>query len=469
MRKFYWILLVLLTTLSLNGTVSAQESGAAGIGDPYFPELGNGGYDVRHYTLDLDVDMDENIISGTVTLEAVATQELSAFNLDFNGFEISELTVNDDSANFIRDGRELTIRPTARLAQGDEFTVAVTYAGEPQDRGSGFSGGWVRYPRGVFVASEPAGAANWYPVNDHPLDKATYTFIITVEAPWVVAANGLLQETIENNDDTITYVWESQYVMASYLATVNIAEFAVQTQEGPDGLPIRNYFPAEIAEETAEYYERTPEMIALFNELFGPYPFEAYGVVVADVSLGFALETQTISLFGRGETSEEIVAHELAHQWFGNQVTPATWQDIWLNEGFATYASWLWFEHLEGDGSLDDYITGLYEALADPTFVIGNPNPVGKPESNQLFNVLVYVRGALTLHALRLRIGDDAVFFDVLRTYLDRYAYANVYTADFIAVTEEVTGLELSDFFTAWLYDPQMPAIPEMGLEPPDR
>lgn len=467
MRKFSLVVVLLFTALNITVPVAAQESGAEGIGDPYFPKLGNGGYDVQHYTLNLDVDMDENFIVGTVTIEALATQDLNAFNLDFNGFEIDELTVNDEPADFTRDGRELTIRPADDLAEGESFTVVVSYAGEPDARGRGFDGGWVRYPTGVFVASEPAGAANWYPVNDHPLDKASYTFIITVEEPWVVAANGLLQDTIENDDNTITYIWHTDYLMASYLATVNIAEFEVQTQEGPDGLLIRNYFPADIFEETLEYYENTPEMIAYFTELFGPYPFEAYGVVVADVPLGFALETQTISLFGRGAVSEDVVAHELAHQWFGNSVTPVTWQDIWLNEGFATYASWLWYEDQNGADSIEGYIREIYHAMADPTFVIDNPDPVGKPEANSLFNVLVYVRGALTLHALRLRIGDEA-FFEILRVYVDRYQYSNARTADFIAVAEEVSGEELSDFFTGWLYDPEMPPIPEMGLEPPD-
>ncbi len=468
-------ILIFIVLIAMIGVVWAQEPGATGIGDPYFEMLGNGGYDAQHYTLDLAVDMDDNIISGTVTMDAVATQDLSVFNLDFIGFQISAITVNDKSADYLRKEGELSITPTELLVAGDSFAVDVTYSGVPGEDVEGlniFSAGWTRYKEGVYVAGEPAGASRWYPVNDHPRDKATYTFRITVPEPYVVAANGLLQASVDNGDTT-TYTWDMNQPMASYLATVNIADFALRTQDGPDGLPIRNYFPARLADDALAVFERTPEMIAYFSEIFGPYPFEAYGVVMADTPLFFALETQSMSLFGaevvpnafteaipRWSTGvESVVAHELAHQWFGDSVSPANWQDIWLNEGFASYASALWIEHTQGQEAFEKEMKGYYGAIDSRNYTPGLP-----PEGD-LFNRGVYLQGAWTLHALRLEVGDET-FFEILRTYYDRFKYANASTADFIAVAEDVSGQDLSALFDAWLFDGGVPPVPEMGLEP---
>lgn len=469
------LLVAMLLTLNLGVGFAARASEVhlAGIGDPYFPLLGNSGYDVQHYTLDLTVDMDDNVIAGTVSIDARTTQDLSVFNLDFYGYTIDTVEVEGQPADFLRRGGELIITPPQTLAEGESFTVEVAYSGQPTGE-RGYSAGWVRHARGVFVASEPAGAARWYPVNDHPRDKATYTFRITVPEPYVVAANGLLQEVIDSGA-TQTYVWETVHPMASYLATVNIGDFVVQTDEGPGGLPIRNYFPARLAEDAAPIFDRTDEMIAYFSEVFAPYPFEAYGVVMADTALFFALETQTLSLFGAEvvpnaltgvvpgwRTSvESVIAHELAHQWFGNSVSPENWEDIWLNEGFATYASALWTEHTLGTEAFEDDMRGYYRFLAMGQYV------PGQPPKNNLFNQGVYLQGAWTLHALRLEVGD-AVFFDILRAYYDRYQYSNASTADFIAVAEEVSGQDLTALFDAWLFEGGVPPVPQWGLIPPD-
>ncbi len=465
-----------LAVMMTAGSASAQrpQPGAEGIGDPYFPELGNGGYDVQHYTIDLSADVAANMIDGTVTIDATATQDLSAFNLDFVGFAIETLTVNGVDAAYTRDFHELRIMPVTPLVEGDAFTVAVTYSGIPGDDAPGgasaFAEGWVNYGEGVFVASEPSGAARWFPSNDHPLDKATFTFRIRVPEPYVVAANGLLQETIDEGDET-TYVWHTASPMATYLATVNIGQFQRHDQDGPDGLPMRNYFPSRLANRGASVFAEQPDMLEFFSDTFGPYPFEAYGVVVADTDLSFALETQTMSLFGNGilgpfslgTSSEAVIAHELAHQWFGNSVTLGRWQDIWLNEGFATYAQALWIEQDRGAAAMDDYLRDIYALLASDAFSLQGVVAPGKPSRNQLFHNSVYLRGAWTLHALRLNVGDET-FLEILRTYYERFAYGNVTTADFIAVAEEVSGENLSDLFDAWLYADRVPDVPEMGL-----
>lgn len=457
-----WSLVISFILLFAFAPVRAQspQPGAAGIGDPFLATLGNGGYDAQHYTLDLDVDLADHFLGGTVTMDAIATQDLSAFDLDFIGFEIDSVKVNDKEAQFDRDKRELHITPDAPLADGDSFSVAVTYFGVPggdSEATQTFSRGWNWYDGGAYVASEPVGAAAWYPVNDHPLDKATYTFRITVPDPYVVAANGVLTET-EDLGGYTTYVWESRYPMASYLAAVNIADFTEVSEDGPDGLPIRNYFPTHLVDAATPVFDRTADMIAFYNDIFGPYPFETYGVVMADTPLYFALETQTLTLFGSQvvtdntnnvgsavNRTEITVAHELAHQWFGDSVSLEKWGDIWLNEGFATYASALWVEHDRGERSFNGVMQFFYDQIAAADYTPGAPDP------NDLFGVGVYDQGAWTLHTLRQTVGDEA-FFKIMRTYADRFKYGNASTADFIAVAEEISGQQLDDLFDAWLF-----------------
>jgi len=469
MNAKYTIIALLL--LFVTGGAAAQSPGADSAGDPYFPGLGNSGYDVARYTIDLDVDSALEAVAGAVTIEAAAVDDLSAFNLDFIGFTVESVQVNGQPARFARAGRELTITPAQPLPAGAPFTVVVRYQGVPNadlPPGRSFAAGWTRYDGGVYVASEPAGAARWFPANDHPRDKAAYTFRITVPRPFVVAANGLLQETVDQGE-RVTYVWQTEHPLASYLATVNIGDFVVETADGPDGLPLRSYFPARLAETAPPVFERTGEMIAYFSELFGPYPFEAYGVVVADTPLFFALETQTLTLFGaeivpralpaatRWALTEEVVAHELAHQWFGNSVSPYNWQDIWLNEGFATYAAALWIGYAHGEDAFEQTMRDSYRAIQGRGYTPGDPGP------QQLFGQGVYAQGAWTLHALRLRVGDDA-FFAILRAYYDRFSYGSASTADFIAAAEDISGEDLTDFFDAWLFEGGAPPVPEWGL-----
>jgi aminopeptidase N len=225
------------------------QPGAPGIGDELFPEFGNGGYDVQHYTLDLDVDVENNTIQGMTTITMVATQDLSAFNLEFVGLSIDEILVNGQPATFSRDGSELTVELPIAIPSEVQFGVAISYSGTPETITHKSVGeiplGWNRIESGVIILSEPIGSGTWYPVNDHPLDKATYAYVITVSPPYVVAANGILSDSFEEEDGRMTYVFLMNHPMASYLSTLNIAEHVLVEEEGPNGLPIRNYFPAD--------------------------------------------------------------------------------------------------------------------------------------------------------------------------------------------------------------------------------
>lgn len=467
---------LILTILILSGCADMDatptsvpinpQPGSMGLGDSLYPDFGNGGYDALHYTLDITVnDVATSDLDAVTTIEATATHDLSTFNLDFLGFEITRLTVNDEAAKFAREGQELTVTPSKPIPNGTAFTIVVEYSGIPDtlmSQALPFPTGWIVYENGIFVLSEPDGSATFYPVNDHPLDKATYTFIVTVPKPFEVAANGVLTETTESGDSN-TYRFELRDPMASYLTTININDFNTETMKSPSGIPIRNYYAASLSDEYREPFARQGEMLEYFGELFGPYPFDVYGSLVMDTYFGAALENQTMSIYGMDmvdpndiEGTEAVVAHELVHQWFGNSVSVADWSDIWLNEGFATYGEGLWIEHLKGREALEEWFDYLYgEVERYPSFF----PPPGNPAANDLFNAGVYIRGGLTLHALRLEVGDE-VFFEIIRTYYDRYKDGNAYTEDFIGVAESVSGEDLSAFFDAWLYDESIPPKP---------
>jgi aminopeptidase N len=441
-------------------------AGSSGMGDSLYPGFGNGGYDANSYILDITVnDVKTSDLTAVTTIEAVATQDLSRFNLDFAGFEITGIAVNDEAAEFERKGQELTIIPARGLSEGETFTVVVEYEGIPTPMTSKalpFPTGWIAYENGIFVLSEPDGSASFYPVNDHPLDKALYTVIITVPEPYEVAVNGTLEEQT-GDGETTTYRFEMRDPMASYLTTIDVNDFDVETMESGDGIPIRNYYAVNLPDGINEPFARQGEMLDYFSELFGPYPFDVYGSLVMDTYFGAALENQTLSIFGADmvdlediEGTEAVVAHELAHQWFGDSVSVADWSDIWLNEGFATYGEALWVEYDYGREGLDEWVQSVYiEVREYPDYY----PPPGDPAANDLFNSGVYLRGGLTLHALRLETGDEA-FFEILREYHERYKYGNAATEDFIAIAEEIHGADLGDLFDAWLYEKDLPPMP---------
>ena len=447
----------------------APTPGASGIGDSLYPGFGNGGYDVQKYDIALDVsDVATSTLVGTTTLEAKATQALSRFNLDFIGFDIDSIMVNGEPADFSRDGQELSITPATPLAAGEAFMTAVTYSGSPEQITSvaiPVPTGWVTFDGGSFVLSEPDGAANYYPVNDHPLDKAAYTFRVTVPNEFEVAANGILEQ-VTDNGDTTTYLFEARDPMASYLTTVDISSgFNIETSVSETGVPIRNYFAEAIPDDQLELFDLQPEMVDFFSSIYGPYPFEVYGAVVTDTETGSALESQTLSIFGTdsldSSSLEETIAHEASHQWFGDNVALADWRDIWLNEGFATYSQGLWVEHSQGGAeALDNWVIDVYGFVEDN---FDSLVPPGEPPADDLFNSGVYEWGALALHALRLETGD-ATFFDIISTYYDTYKGGNVVTKDLIAVAESVSGLQLTSFFDRWIYNDYLAPIPELGL-----
>ncbi|MBR7743866.1 M1 family metallopeptidase [Phycicoccus sp. BSK3Z-2] len=462
------------------------QAGAPGVGDAYFPYAGNGGYDVGHYDLDLTYTPPgaapaplEGEMDAVATIELTATRDLDRFNLDLRGLEATAVTVDGTRLTAVDapaagrtvggpvfwqvqddDARvwELTVQPRPKLKAGTTVEVVVEYGGtttRPTDV-EGALYGWVTTRDGSLVANEPDGAMTWFPASDHPTDKATFSYEITVPEGKVAVANGLPAAEPVTADGWTTWAWDAPDLQATYLATASVGDFEqLPASQSSSGVPILDFLDTDLGAAGRATSEaslaRQPEMIDVFEDLFGDYPFVAYGSIVDDDSLGYALETQTRPVYSR-QASEGTVAHELAHQWFGNAVSPQRWQDIWLNEGWATYATWIWNEHRGIRTAQESYDSWYAPARNDAYWAL----PIGDPGPTGLFAGQVYNRGAATLHALRVEVGDEA-FFAGARLWLERYDDSSATSEDFQAVYEEVSGEDLDDFFDTWLYADEKP------------
>ncbi|MFF4773904.1 M1 family metallopeptidase [Microtetraspora fusca] len=430
--------------------------GAPGVGDPAFPLDGNGGYDVGHYTLKLSYDPASKLLAGSAQIQATAVQNLSRFDLDLHGFTVSQVTVSGSDASFAREGDELVVTAPKLIAKDAPFTVTVHYSGVPDPvRNSSNLGtyGFIPTPDGSFVTSEPNGAKTWFPSNDHPSDKATYDFEITVPEGVTAIANGEQAAPPKTSGGKTTFVWREKHPMASYLATMTTGKFDVRTGTSPGGIPVYAATDPKYRDALDTLYTKSAEITDYWATVFGPYPFSSTGGVIDDFNAGYALENQTKPIYGGFTPDSGIIAHELAHQWFGDSVSVKRWQDLWLNEGFATYAEWLWSEHT-GGATPEQMFRNAY---ADKTNAMWT-YPPAKPRPEDLFNDAVYTRGALALHALRQKIGDTA-FFTLIRKWTATYKYGNATTAEFIAMAEQTSGKELGPLFDAWLFQPTRPTL----------
>ena len=453
LRAAALLLGALAVTLVFAGSAWAAFSpGSSGLGDPFFPLAGNGGYNVSHYGLDLSYEPGANELSGTATITATATQDLSRFDLDLRGFTISRLDVDGRSATFTRDGQELIVTPRRGIQSGAAFTVVVGYAGTPMVvTDPDFSiEGWVPTDDGAFVVGEPQGSPAWYPVNDNPRDKATFDFSVSVPDGLTVMANGVLVSHATSGGRT-TWVWRETDPMAPYLATATLGRFDLTI--GTAGV-VPSYVAVDPQLSTGNVLRKLPEIIDFYSSIYGPYPFTAAGAIVDSAKVvGYSLETQTRPVFDR-MPDETTLAHEQSHMWFGDSVTLTEWPDIWLHEGFATWSEWIWSEH-EGNASAHQLFEHYYNTPPqDVRFWTPPPGDPGTPF--YLFNGTIYVRGAMTLEALREKVGD-LTFFQIMRTWAAQNRYGNVTTAQFIALSEQLSGMDLDHFFDVWLYQPDKP------------
>ena len=485
MRK---VLLVLLSTLALSlapATVVIAAPpvplpGAPGIGDPYFPGDGNGGYQVEHYDLRIGYTPATDALTGVATLRGRATQALSRFNLDLDGLTVDAVRVNGLPARWSRRGDELRVRPERALRKNRPFVVKVRYHGIPKfyDEGELGKNGVIPTDDGAIAVGQPHVADNWFPSNDHPLDKATYRIRITVPRAVQAISNGALRG-LKTQRGLSTWTWVMNKPMASYLAIMAIGKFDVRSSRA-DGIsfisavdPALKEIPSVAADPNSptigvraeNALAAQPEVLRFLSGFLGRYPFgQAGGIVDNDPEIGYALENQTRPIYDKrffteGDpsiTDDWVVVHELAHQWFGDSVALARWRDIWLNEGFATYTEWLWSEE-KGRGTADEIFSEFATIAADDPFW---QVKIGDPGAPNIFDAAVYYRGAMAVHALRKEIGD-ADFFRLLKNWTTKYAQGNATMRQFIDLAERTSGQELDPFFQIWLYMPGKPA----GLE----
>jgi aminopeptidase N len=451
----------LVTVLCGTAAGAAPAPGAAGAGDPYYPNAGNGGYDVAHYDIRLTYNPTTDLLSGTTTILATATQDLSSFDLDFL-LPIKSIRVN----NFAAQTRtaavgEVVVTPQAPLAKNSNITVVVQYEGKPSTvkDANGFTA-WKKTPDGALATDEPDIAPWWFPGSNHPTDKATYDVSVAVPNGTSVISNGTFVGNTPQINGWTRWNWRSTKPQASYLTYIAVGQFEIRTATASNGQPIITAYSANLganADAAKASVERTGEIIEFESSVFGDYPFEAQGGV-ATPGIGFALENQTrpvydTAFFRRGANTS-VIAHENAHQWFGDSTSVQAWRNIWLNEGFATYAQYLWSEHVD-EGTAAEVAQYYYDLrpASDPfwQFIVASPG------AGNEFNGAVYDRGAMTLQALRNLVGDDN-FFTILKTWTSTKKYGNGTIEQFIALSEKISGKPLFDFFQTWLFTAGKPA-----------
>ncbi|MET7617010.1 M1 family metallopeptidase [Streptomyces sp. NPDC005408] len=448
------VALLLLAGCTDGGSGVHGKPGAAGVRDPLFRGLGNGGYDVQHYALTLDYDPDTSHLRGTAEITARATQDLSAFNLDLHGLNVESATVDGEKAAANRAGDELTLRPHRDIDKGKTFRTVVRYSGEPKtviDKDNSEEG-WLQTGSGALAVGEPSGSMAWFPGNNHPSDKATYDITVTVPKGLQAISNGELMSTGPAGGRT-RFVWKSRQPMASYVATLAIGDYETTPSRTSRGLPVLTAVDAAVGKQGAELIAQIPEIVEWGETNFGPYPFSSAGVIVVPKDdIGYALETQTKPVIPVDQLPETLV-HEIAHQWFGNSVTPKSWKDMWLNESFATYAEWIWDEDFNDQPAQESF---------DEAFADGKNwafPPADPPSAEKVSDEPVYGRGAMVLHKVRQAVGDYA-FFGIVEGWAAERRHGNASTADFTSYVEKKSGKDLTELWDTWLYGKDKPANP---------
>ncbi|AJT40617.1 M1 family metallopeptidase [Psychromicrobium lacuslunae] len=450
--------------------------------DPYTPGHGSADYQVAHYELDLDCRLASNRLIAKAVISATSRVKLKTLRFSLAGLKVGKVSVKSGGKNlkiakYSHRAEQLLIELAEPLSKDKKFSTEIRYEGNPAPTiGLWGDVGWEELADGVLVAGQPTGAPSWFPCNDHPSQKASYRITISTDANYRPVCNGtLISRTTKASRET--WVYEQPEPMASYLATVQIGRYellpledqprgshrAEQAAQAESPVPLAIAVPASLRATALRGLAQQRAMMDTFEYCFGRYPFAAYTVVITEDELDIPLEAQSLSIIGRNHLdlsweAQRLVAHELSHQWFGNSLTLARWEDIWLHEGFACYAEWIWSE-ASGTMPIERRAGLAHRMLA------GQPQDlvIGAPGPELMFDDRVYKRGALAVHALRQAVGEQN-FFPLLREWNSRFRHGSVRTADLLALAEEmVPGCQAASVLQPWLYQAELPAKAPQG------
>lgn len=444
-----------LLGLAATGLLTASAALAAGPSEPFFPRSGSAAYDVGHYDVRLAYRPSRGTIDAAATIEAKARQGLRRFSLDLVGLRVTAVSVDGEPAGFKRGKDKLKITPATRVKSGESFTVTVDYRGHPRRivDPDGSNEGWNPTPDGAIAVGEPVGTAAWMPCNNTPRDKASFDFELTVPAQLQAVSNGRLV-AVERHGARRTFSWRERDPMATYLALVDIGRGKL-VRGSAAGLPSWTLVDPAQASQAPRVLAKLPGIVRFESEIFGPYPFDALGSVVDVADLEYALETQTRPIYAFVPNLTTVV-HETAHQWFGDSVSLERWPNIWLNEGFATWTEWYYAER-HGGRSAAQIFHKLYRVPASST-TFWNPPPGHPGQAKNLFATSTYVRGAMALEALRLKIGTKPML-TVLRQWATRHRGGNADIDQFVELAEDVSGQRLGGLFQRWLFERGKPPV----------
>ncbi len=427
--------------------------------DSYYPDVGDPGVDALHYDLDLTWDPDARRLGGTETLLFRATRTAPTVRLDLGEpLEVGDATLDGEPVDVVHDGKDLVVR--AAVTQDSRHVLELTYTGTPEPvraptaRDDFSTTGWTTTPDGrTWTMQEPYGAHSWYAVNDHPSDKAFYDVAVEVPSPWVGVSNGTLTSRTEQGGTTRTE-WTLASPAASYLVTVATGPFTETTDEAAGGVPISYWTLPEAGPGVLERLSVAPRALRWLERRLGPYPFDSLGFVVVDSESG--METQTMITLGDTAytTSRPVVVHEMIHQWYGDQVTPDDWRDVWMNEGMAMYLQLVW-EARHGRTPLDQQMAYLASRDQRDRSSSGPPAAYDRDEFG---DDNVYYLPALMWDQLRHRVGDRA-FWAMVRAWPEARDLRSTGREDYLDWIEEQTGVELGGFFDAWLLDELTPPV----------
>lgn len=428
--------------------------------DPLYPKAGNSGYRVSHYDVRLHYRPGSGRLRARALIRArvVSTgAALRSFHLDYRGPAVTSLKVNGSRAAFHRSGQELIVTPHAAVAAASAFTIRVTYAGKPHsltDPDNTLEG-WLRIPHGAVALGEPQGSPTWFPCNDHPSDKARFDFRIAVPHGIQAIANGRLLHRQRARRWIVSRFRVGQ-PMATYLATVAIGRFRID-RATVAGVPYMAAVERRLGKGSLGVLRsRTRNALKFLRERLGPYPFTATGGIIASTNAAYALETQTRPYYP-GPPPNSLIVHENSHQWFGDSVSLRSWNEIWLNEGFATYMEWLYSGATGGSTAQQTFDFYYYgHGAGDSGFWNPPPGDPGLPALT--FDDTIYIRGAMALQALRNEVGDSD-FFVILRRWAQDRRHGHGTIAQFRALAEQVSGKSLDTLFDDWLYQRDKPPL----------